>query len=280
MTNPRKAAEIYTHTHTHTGKFLLSLKQIGTICFIIFFPIISIADNITTSPANCNSTTLNTSTGPATLNADWEANEIQLRWYNNNTLMDSPGDNTCTYDETFATAGTSSTMTRPGYNFMGWRVRPEMDFSTIQINTNGDERWAKGRQSNGKDLCLHILGSGSAQSVSCGIHEFSDLMQHEWKVRFGTSYVYGMAKCSETSGISNQPGFPSETVGQNCWCEATGYKPSENDTSYAPSLKFSWVFRNTSSSTDGCFRDCANQCSSGFFGSYSFRNALFTPVSQ
>lgn len=132
LTNLYKNVENYTYKSC--------LKQIVVICLMTFSPMISIADNITESPANCNSTTLLTYTGPATLNAQWEANEIQLRWYNNNTLMDSPGDHTCTYDATFATGGTLSTMTRTGYNFMGWRVRPEMDFTTLYSSTNGNER--------------------------------------------------------------------------------------------------------------------------------------------
>ena len=53
------------------------------------------------------------------------------------------GDNTCTYDTTFATAGTSLTMTRTGYEFKGWRVRPEMDFSTLTSLSTGDEKWDK-----------------------------------------------------------------------------------------------------------------------------------------
>ena len=261
---------------------LLRFKQIGTICFAILISIFSIssfADNITTSPADCTQPTLSVDTGTANLNAQWEANNIKIRWYNNNTLMES-GDNTCTYDTSFATAGTSSTMTRTGYEFKGWRVRSEMDFGTIPTNTNGDERWGKGRRSNGKDYCYYKLGAGTAENVSCGISEFADLTQFEWKVRFGTSYVYGMSKCSETSGTANQPGTPSDTNGQYCWCKATGYKPSDSNTIYGPMSYLSWIFGTTYGSATDCANACATVCSSHVLNSASFRTALFTPAAQ
>ena len=90
---------------------------------MVFFPIISSADNITTSPANCNSTTLLTDTGPATLNADWEANNVNIAWYNDGTQItnDVNAATRCTYDQTFSLP---TQPTKTGYIFTGWTAVP------------------------------------------------------------------------------------------------------------------------------------------------------------
>ena len=100
------------------GRFF---RRVVILCFMALCVVPGVADNITTSPVDCNSATLNTATGPATLNAQWQANEIDIDWYSDNVKItnDPNAATTCTYDETF-TLPTPPTKT--GYNFAGWRV--------------------------------------------------------------------------------------------------------------------------------------------------------------
>ncbi len=96
-------------------------KRFVVLCFIAFCGTPGFADNITTSPADCNSATLNTDTGPATLNAQWEANKITISWYKDGEKItnDANAATTCTYDQTFTVP---SAPTKTGYNFTGWKV--------------------------------------------------------------------------------------------------------------------------------------------------------------
>ena len=59
------------------GRFF---RCVVILCFMALCFAPGFADNITTSPVDCNSATLNTATGPATLNAQWQANEIDIDW--------------------------------------------------------------------------------------------------------------------------------------------------------------------------------------------------------
>ena len=67
--NALKPAETYTHTHTHTGSFCLAF-----ILSILTLPTFS--DTLTNN-SQCDNNTLHTTTGPATLNAIWNANQYQ-----------------------------------------------------------------------------------------------------------------------------------------------------------------------------------------------------------
>ena len=105
------------------SSFWRFFKRFVVLCFMALCIIPGFADNITTSPANCNSTTLNTSTGPATLNADWEANNINIAWYSDGTQItnDANAATQCTYDQTFSLP---TPPTKTGYNFAGWKAMP------------------------------------------------------------------------------------------------------------------------------------------------------------
>ena len=105
------------------SSFWRFLKRFVVLCFMALCGAPGIADNITTSPANCNSATLNTATGPATLNADWEANNINIAWYSDGTQItnDANAATQCTYDQTFSLP---TPPTKTGYNFAGWKATP------------------------------------------------------------------------------------------------------------------------------------------------------------
>ena len=280
MTKALKPAETYTHTHTHTGKFLPSLKQIGTICFCIILSVPSLAniDAENDSPT-CDESVLNANNGTANLEINWEPNVIPLRWYSGNTLLEPENnDDTCTYD---GVLNKPTNPTREGYNFAGWRVRPTMEFSTIPTNQDFIERWSKG-WSNNKSICKYGIKTENnrVQIVACSSDvTLAKLQTLEWKLKFEHGDLYGMAGCStEGEGLSRGTrGNPTidNSVGTYCWCKATGYKPNNSDTIYGPSKTLSWVFALYDKE---CWSSCASHCTYNI-GLYGYvRRAVLTPA--
>ncbi len=126
----RRKLHTHTHTHTHTGSLLLSLKQIGTICFAFLFSIFS-TNLFATDPnipagatsASCDNSTLNTYSGTSNLQANWEANKINLVWYSDDAQITNvqSAATSCNYDGSLSVP--SNPPTKTGYTFNGWKVR-------------------------------------------------------------------------------------------------------------------------------------------------------------
>ena len=91
---------------------------------LFVFSSVSFADpNIApdTNSADCDNSTLTTYSGTSNLTADWEANTINLHWYNGNTEITVPSESqTCTYDGALIPP---PPLEREGYTFAGWKVR-------------------------------------------------------------------------------------------------------------------------------------------------------------
>ena len=205
----------------------------------VFIPISFADPNIApdANSADCKNSTLETYSGTSNLTADWEANTIHLRWYNNNTLMRS---NTCVYDGGLTIPNAP---TRTGYTFTGWRVRPHYDFSTIPVS--GNAITARGRGVENK-----CFNNNSAGIVSCA--NDTELSNLEWYINFSHGTVYGMAKCSVTDTADS---VPENTYGGSCWCKATGYKLNDGDTVYGPSKALPWVL-----AYNDTYGNCATYC--------------------
>ena len=226
--------------------------------------------NANTNSAPCTNTTLETYSGNSNLQADWAPNTINLRWYNNNTLMDvQTAANTCTYDGALAVPSTAPT--RTGYTFDGWTVRPEYDFSTFTVKT-GAEAWGKTKNGN----CWYgdrRTDSNASHQVQCNSN-FDDLERGEWKNSFSYGTIYGMTMCSSTAGTTRgEIGTPVETTnGEYCWCKVTGYIPSNSNIKYAPSNAVPWVYTYKPSN---CKAGCADWCAWSFIGSNNMQNHGF-----
>ena len=243
------------------------------VLFLSVFTLPAFASGInsTATSAPCTNNTLETYSGNTNLQADWAPNEIQLRWYNGNTLMDVQSSaNTCVYDGTLTIPQTAPT--RTGYTFDGWTVRPEMDFATIP-NVEGTERWARGNNDNS---CWHGIGGNSEKSEDCNLPEYSDLSPNEWKVQTSYGIVYGAGYCSAKSGNNNNylwtndPSNWKSTFDElenasgnktHCWCLATGYRPINNNPDniqYKPSATPYWIYCNGHTCSHLCASYCAN----------------------
>ena len=247
------------------------------LLFIFIFatyPAFATEPDIPTTTASCADAILKTNGGTANIEINWEPNVIPIRWYNGNTLIET---NTCTYG---GELNIPNSPQRTGYTFRGWRVRPQMDFSTIPTNVAGIEFWSKSRDTDGSDRCHHGTKNDSA-SLGCTKNQnFSDLQQYEWKASFTHGMVYGMAKCSSDSGTENQPGNPSNKNGKYCWCKVTGYRPTGQTTLYGPSLNMHWMYNGELQSSTYCSSYlCARYCAQFLINNYNAgekQRAFFT----
>ena len=246
------------------------------VLLLLFFTTDSFASGIAsnTASAPCTNNTLETYSGNSNLAADWQPNEIQLRWYNNNTLMDvQSAANTCTYDGALAVPQTAPT--RTGYTFAGWTVRPEIDFAaTIPTNENGLERWGKGVRDD-VDFCYHSTGTDRfAGTVACNSDVgFKELKQQEWKLRFSFGDLYGMIKCSTRSPTATE-------IERCCWCKATGYKATNANVVSGASYAVPWVQYGCYAEIEHCLYACGVHCAYQAQFDSAFRTALFTPVAN
>ena len=254
------------------------------ILFLCLFVGNSFASGIAsnTASAPCTNTTLETYSGNSNLSADWQPNEIQLRWYNNNTLMDVQASaNACTYDDTLTVPSTAPT--RTGYTFAGWQVRPEMDFSTLNTNSTIIARYGKG--ANG--TWCWFAENGVNYENTCikfpDVTELNDLSDQEGKIIFEHGTLYFMGKCSDKSGDNNGLYFNNDksnwaatsadldivTNGEKryCWCKTTGYKPNNQSTIYGPSKQLDFVFVRIDAYVGHCQWVCAGSCSR-YFSAY------------
>lgn len=177
MVNRSKSAEAYTYV----GNFLLRIKQIRTICFAFLFSVFSINlfatgqnPNIAAdaTSASCDNATLETYSGTSNLQANWEANEIKLSWYNEGlrlTVQDT--EKTCDYDNSLHVPSTNPT--RTGYTFNGWTLR-----STLPA---------------GYTMLEYVEATGT-QYIDTGILVKSNTLaefEYQYTATSATNYVFG-----------------------------------------------------------------------------------------
>ena len=257
------------------------MKKLFVLLFMIFTTASfgsGIASNSASAP--CTNNTLETYSGNSNLTADWQPNEINIRWYNNNTLMTvQDAANTCTYDDVLNVPSTAPT--RVGYTFDGWTVRPEMDFSTINKSEEGNGGWGKCWYSaDNKEHCYYVY-----EEQNCGETSFVDLQRYEWKVNFSHGTLYGYSYCSNNNNnMWGTVGVPNQSLGSYCWCKLTGYKPVGSSVLYSSKQQLSWIYNDCDAQHSYCTGDCRSNCAKFCAGRVreftAFRTALFTPASN
>ena len=205
----------------------------------------------TTDGSNmCVNNVLETYSGTANLTAQWEANEIKLRWYNNNTqIIPSTESQTCDYA---GALNLPANPTRTGYTFAGWHARETMNFSSLSLST-GTVAYGKGTSGN-TSVCYwynpSVDNDWHGGAAECKTNsQYTELENHEWKTTYSNGTLYGMAHCSTKPGNHSSYTWPQtsdatiaqwqtstinelDTYNGNdaaseakyCWCKATGWK--------------------------------------------------------
>ena len=245
--------------------------------------------------AQCVEPTLGRYEGTANLQAEWEANTVQLSWYSNYTMI-NPTDaiDDCEY---------SGSLTRPtnpsrtGYTFTGWTVSPKVEFSTLSLGSVTAISYGKGEAiSNHRDYCWYYDTTDHHGYDICNMGEFTELQQYEWKQPFANGTVYGMAHCSALPGNNYSMTWPAENRAnytstldamntydtqhsteekKYCWCQATGYKATNQSTIQRPLSSLAWVFDYDIGSASNCAGRCAAHCAYNVRWRSAFRAAVF-----
>jgi hypothetical protein len=171
--------------------------------------------------------------------------------------------------------------------FAGWHVK-EIHPETCGINNLDTSTDGRGTTYVGY---TQINGNSGLNGSRYGLTTGSG----QWAVEFSYGTVWGMAKCSETSGNSSSNSWPessksdwlktpSDTTGQYCWCQATGFTASGNSYTSGPQCTTTasslWVFRAGTGSSANCENSCAHYCASGGLSRAAFRAAMFGAVGQ
>ena len=312
LTKVDKSAEtrrnLHTHTHTHTCNPLKAIKQIGTICFAVFtFIFSSFADPdiaSSASSADCKYNPLETYTGTSNLQAGWEANTIQLHWYNgDDELTVASASQSCVYDGTLTPPTTIPTKT--GYTFKGWRVKQAAGCSFASSVCSLTGSGVNGLTYNDEDSTTYGYYSHDGQNKEN--ESTYGLTAGGWAVKDTSGgIIKGIASCNSTKpnlwdtvmagmsngtmteeqamntlwGTCNTDTFrPSNTFsssssgGQYCWCKISSYKPSGGNVCNVASL--SWVFVVGGESASGCANGCAGDCADLVMVDPVFRRAVF-----
>ena len=274
------------------------ISNIGLMCSMAVIMAVygsSANANIPSTDPTCDNATLGVYSGSAALEPDWGANRINLRWYDNNTLMTvTSAESECEYDGAIDVVTAPS---RTGYNFSGWRVRQQVDFAALRPTltfASTQERWSVGAvYGTGARYCWHAVHTNSSVSEACSLRaEYTDMEANEWKTETGQGMIYGSAHCSAKAGNHHNGSWSttyksdwSATIAEldevsgdknYCWCQVTGFKPTNASTIQGPLASLSWVFRGASGSASVCSSICANYCSSYVRNYSGFRAALFS----
>ncbi len=228
---------------------LLSLKQIGTICFAFLFSVFStnlfatgISANATS--ASCDNPTLGTYSGTSNLQANWQSNKIDLYWYSDNAQITNvqSAATSCNYDGTLNVP--SSTPTKTGYTFNGWKVRgvpagytrlqyiqttgtqyirfsfptaSNIDVSTNLLHTDGtNEQIFFAPSSNIQFLYTVSSGWRLWKSGVAGINLGALGTQHTFVIKTTTSgveyYVDGVKNTSVNSNLFTSSAFSGQSL--------------------------------------------------------------------
>ena len=266
---------------------MLRIKQIGTICFAIFSFIFSaplFATDIpsSASTADCKYSPLQVYSGTSNLEAGWQANTIQLHWYNGDDELTVPSaSQSCVYDGGLTPPTTIPT--RTGYTFKGWRVKS--CFASQVCGLNGSA--VNGLTYDNTDsTAFGYYGHNGQYKLNESTY---GLTAGEWALKDTSGgIIKGIASCNSTNGEGGvydscasdaiKPGntFSSSSGGEYCWCKISSYTPSGGSACNVASP--SWVFPHDilfASSVSSCARYCAVYCANGVESDPDFRRAVF-----
>ena len=118
----------------------------SVLTLAVIFPSFATVDiSSDANSASCNNGTLSKYDGSVNLQAEWEPNTINVKWYNDteeNGATTPSTTNTCSYSGALTVPAAPAKKT--GYTFAGWRLRvqpqltcPEITDQTTCNNTDG-----------------------------------------------------------------------------------------------------------------------------------------------
>jgi len=227
-------------------------------------PLFADIESSNTAPT-CDYGTLAAYSGDVDLKAEYEANVIELHWYNQDTEIAVQAEaQTCTYDTTFPLP--SEQPTRAGYQFGGWQVVNPL--RNLDVSTGGSVGYSINLY-NGTNRCRQ-----DTTEIVCSNAAFNDLTVNKWKEVFDYGTLYGVSKCSSTPAGQATTGTPENTAGGYCWCHATGFIPvGETDIKTVPNSP--WVAYGSNPSQGFCEINCPSECTTIVGNMQSVRREMY-----
>jgi len=232
--------------------------------------------------STCTNSVLETYDGDVNLQAAWEPNTIQIKWYNGDDEI-TPANSvatSCEYDDILTIP--SNPPSKTGYTFIGWELRNETcGIENLDVSKNGSAyafTRLDGDAGNNESNYGLTVGSG------------------QWATEFDYGTVWGMARCSSTSGNNSDFTFPSNSQsdwlkevpndnGRYCWCQVTGFSAFRNNYTSGPQctvsptsslLGFSYDYE----SFNNCASLCAHSCANRVRLAAAFRAGVFSSIGQ
>ena len=283
---------------------MLRIKQIGTICFAIFSFIFSaplFATDIpsSASTADCKYSPLQVYSGTSNLEAGWQANTIQLHWYNGDDELTVPSaSQSCVYDGGLTPPTTIPT--RTGYTFKGWRVKSCFASQVCGLNgsaVNGltyddsdstaygyyshNGQWKENESTYGLTAggwAVKYTSGGIIKGIASCNSTMPTIMETIWTALDNGTMTEEQARAAEYGSCASdaiKPGntFSSSSGGQYCWCKMSSYTPSGGSVCNVASP--SWVYGYSYGSASNCENSCADECSQRIADNADFRRAVF-----
>jgi len=203
------------------------------------------------------------------------ATDVGLAWYDNGSTISGPS--SCTIGGTFVPPTPPA---RDGYIFTGWKIVKKCGINNLDTRIVGT---AYGY--------TRLISSAGYKESNYGLTTGSG----QWATQFSYGTVWGMAKCSSTSGDNSGYTWPessksdwlktpSDTNGQYCWCQATGFTATASSYTSGPQCTTTasslWVFSDDPGSSDDCANYCASFCAYYVRYYYAFIAGVFGSVAQ
>ena len=258
--------------------------SLSIIAMIIAMPAFATGIAKDVNPADCNSTSLGTTSGTSNLQASWQPNTLNIEWYDGDTRI-TPSNyqaRTCTYDSGITVP--ANPPTKEGFAFAGWTVKvivPPVDVSHINASLDAYDKGYARANNYGADLC-YINGSSNPVAYgkdNCSQSIMADLALYDWKTRFNYGWIYGTSFCSATNGHLSGNGQdytvrPDEnTEGSYCYCKLIGYTPYKGVKQNVNNSVYVFL-NNVEGTIQGCKKYCAYFCAENFSEVDEYRTAV------
>ena len=119
------------------------MKKVLLLILSLFVsPAFASGINANSASAPCTNNTLETYSGNTNLQADWQPNTINIRWYNENERLSVQSSaQSCVYDGALTVPSTQPT--RTGYTFAGWEVKYTIPagYTELEYLESTGEQW-------------------------------------------------------------------------------------------------------------------------------------------
>jgi hypothetical protein len=282
-------------TNPTEGKIMKNKKLLlltGFLTIALSCPAFATGISASDTTADCDNSTLGTYQGESTLQAQWNANTINLDFYDGETKLSS---GTCTYDGGIELP---EDPTKTGYEFDGWRVcaatpqpQPEQcfmnlsgipDFADVSDFSNRAGYYRGGsfqgnsyvvsvlQQINNPNLSGILMGNNENDAVIFLMQaRCSDTDADTHNGQYGCDTDDWIAQTSQLTELSG-----TDTDHGNCWCQLNGVATMSGQV-YQDNLSY-WVALPYTDLCKECWIDCAINFGRGgdSFTGDAFRNAM------